>query len=65
LGFTNPRTGRGEGWLGEGKRHDGPRRYTTAMLSGELHRLREKIAKLDNHGTYGHAIVGKHVTLAG
>lgn len=60
--LTNPRTGRGEGWIGEGKRHDGPGRYITSTFASELHRLREKIVRLDSGRTYDHPVVGKYVT---
>src|SRR4051794_30844363 len=45
--LETPRDGRREGWLGEGKRHDGPGRYTPTLLGAEVGRLREKIARLD------------------
>jgi len=34
------------GWVMEGKRHDGPGRYTPALLTEEVQRLRKKISGL-------------------
>jgi hypothetical protein len=46
LAMRNPQTRRDDGWLMEGKRHDGPGRYTSSLLTEEVQRLRKKLAHL-------------------
>jgi hypothetical protein len=46
VAMLNPQTRRDDGWLLEGKRHDGPGRYTTSLLTNEVQRLRKKVAGL-------------------
>jgi hypothetical protein len=46
--YRNPRTGRGDGWLAEAKRHDGPGRYTPAAMTNEIQLLRDKVRRLGN-----------------
>jgi hypothetical protein len=42
--IENPLTGRGEGWIGDPKRHDVPKRYTVETIATEVHGVREKVA---------------------
>ena len=43
---ANPRTGRGDGWVIEAKRHGDPARLTAKLLGEEIQTLRDKIVKL-------------------
>lgn len=63
--YRNPRTGRGDGWLAEAKRHDGPRRYTEAGLTREIQVLRDKVRRLGNQRQrfFGDPEVAGHVDL--
>lgn len=47
IAFRDPqRSHRNLGWFMEGKRHDGPGRYSSALMTAEIQRLREKISAL-------------------
>ena len=46
VAMRNPQTRRDDGWLVEGKRHDGPGRYTATLLANEVQRLRQKVSGL-------------------
>src|SRR3954451_13307961 len=43
----NPQTKRAEAWIPEGKRHDGPGRYSADVLREEFQTLRDKVSQLD------------------
>lgn len=51
-----------DGWLLEGKRHDGPGRYTSKQIGDEVQRLRKKVASLDGKKRFTeHERVRPHV----